>query len=546
MWNRSLLFCADEAKKRGICFYGAGYWGNVAYKLFSLFDIKPLCYCDDEASKIGKMYNGVPVLSVQEAAEQFPKAVYIVCIDITKTTGSFNRDFQKNMLENLKSNGVYDSNSELRLPFYVFLLDINGYKEMTRCREKADTINMKEAFLWDNLRNLAVVSNMSNSGVWFFTQLLDMHSHILSLPFSETFENIYINRLQYLEGDELILEMAAQMLGYFKSAFEELSCVGQNKFQNLCIDEKGVNIKCAYIDPADFLTNLYAQFQGGTIKLHSYGQMLKIYFAVYNNCLNRHYESSRNYWMVYDLHTPDHDMAKEAEYLFQDEFDRIEHLMIIREPVQHCYSWVKRMVISEKNNAAIVKGYLAKVIRSELGINIEKQEGMNLHVIKFEDVKFQGRLFLQELCEFLQIPFEESLMKTTLNGIEVYFPANTKEGVRYITGFDTASALQKDFSEILSPWDEARLNIIYSLFKEAMGYQMGYPSLSEFKLETLEDILKEDFKFASVIQQLVDTGLKVEEQYDVNTFIKELFLNYIKDHHGKKAIFYDYIALEAE
>lgn len=171
---------------------------------------------------------------------------------------------------------------------------------------------------------------------------------------------------------------------------------------------------------------------------------------------------------------------------------------------------------------------------------------MNLHVIKFEDVKFQGRLFLQELCEFLQIPFEESLMKTTLNGIEVYFPANTKEGVRYITGFDTASALQKDFSEILSPWDEARLNIIYSLFKEAMGYQMGYPSLSEFKLETLEDILKEDFKFASVIQQLVDTGLKVEEQYDVNTFIKELFLNYIKDHHGKKAIFYDYIASEAE
>lgn len=546
MWNRSLLFCVNEAKKRGICFYGAGYWGNIAYRLFSLFDIEPLCYCEDDTSKIGKCINEVPVLSVREAAEQFPEAVYIVCIDITRTTGAYNRYSQKNMLENLKKYHVYDSNSELRLPFYVFLLDINGFEEVERCKEEANTIpiNSRELFWWNNLKNLAVVSNMSNSGVWFFTQLLDMHSHILSLPFSETFENIYINRLQYLEGDELIIEMAAQMLGYFKSAFEELPCVGQNKFQSLCIDSNGENIKNAYIDPTDFLINLYSQFQGKKIKLHSYGQMLKMYFAVYNNCLNRSYDSNKNYWMIYDLHTPDYDMSKGSEYLFKEEFERIEHLMIIREPVQHCFSWVKRMVISEKNNAAVLKTYLLKVIRSELGLNIEKKEGIDIHVIKFEDVKFQGKLFLEALCQFLQIPFEESLMKTTLNGIEVYFPANTKEGVKYITGFDTAAASQKDFSEILSPWDEVRLNIIYSLFKDAMGYEVHYPSLCEFKEETLEDILREDFKFASVIQQMVDTGLKKEEQYDVNSFIKKLFIDYVKEHYNKKVIYYDYITSE--
>ena len=70
-------------------------------------------------------------------------------------------------------------------------------------------------FYWENLKKLVVLNNMSNSGVWFFTQLLDMHSHILCLPCSKSYEAVYERRLQYLEGDELIIEMTAQFLGYF-------------------------------------------------------------------------------------------------------------------------------------------------------------------------------------------------------------------------------------------------------------------------------------------------------------------------------------------
>ena len=547
MWNRSLMYCINDAKERGICLYGAGYWGDVAYKIFSMFHVMPLCYCDDDALKVGKKYNGISIMSLQEAAKQFPNAVYIVCIDLTRKPGATNRDLQKNMLDNLRKHNIYDSNSEIRLPFYVFLLDIDGYVGIRSCKEQLCNYNTDNMFFWDKLTNLTVLSNMSNSGVWFFVQLLDMHSQILSLPYCESLEEVYKNRLQYLKDDELIIEMTAQMLGYFKSDYEDLDCVGQHRFQNFCVDENGENIKGAYIEPLDFLVNLYLQFKDGDIKLHSYGHMLKIYFAAYNNCIHRKYEAGKNYWILYDVHKPDYDVAKEYDYLSSDEFDRIENLIVIREPVQHCFSWVKRMMITEKNNGAAIRECIAGIIRSELGTNLQKKEGFdNLHVIKFEDIKYEGKKTLEVLCDFLQIPFEESMMKTTLNGIEVYFPANTQDGVKYITGFDTSAASQKDFSDILTSWDEVRLNIFYSVFKKALGYKTEYPAFYELKEETLKDILKEDFKFASIIQDVVNKYLKKDQQYDVNKFIKELLMDYVKNFDERTVTYYDYIGTVTE
>lgn len=538
MWHKSFLHCLNEAKRRGLCLYGAGYWGELTLRLFSLFSVTPVCYCDDNISKTGKTFHDIPVLSLKDAVALYPNAVYIVCIDQTETYGLWGRVHQKKMLSNLKTYNVYDSNSELRPAFYLFLIDINGTNGIENSKKQFSSFDKDERFYWSHLKNLIVANNMSDSGVWFFVQLLDMHSHILCLPCCPTLENVYENRLQYLEGDELIIEMAAQALGYFKSEFENLACVGQHKFENYCIDKDGQNITSAYIEPQEFLSNLYSQFPKNNIKLTSYSQMLKIYFASYNNCIHRKCDPNIDYWMVHDMHVPNYDIRNEYKYLSADEFDRIEHIMLVREPVQHCFKWVKRAILHSGNNTAAKREFISNIIKSELGINIEKKEKFdNLHIIKFEDIKYNGEITLQALCEFLQIPFEKTMLQTTLNGIEVYFPAQTKEGVQYISGFDTASVQQNDFSELLTPWDETRLNIIYAMFKKALGYPVKYPSFCEFKTETIEDILKEDFKFATIIQEMVNKHLEKSEQYDVNIFLRELFTDYIKQ-YGKDSVSY--------
>lgn len=49
-----------------------------------------------------------------------------------------------------------------------------------------------------------------------------------------------------------------------------------------------------------------------------------------------------------------------------NEFERFENLIIIREPVQHCYSWIKRFVIQQKSSNMAAKHFL-DIIISELG-----------------------------------------------------------------------------------------------------------------------------------------------------------------------------------
>ena len=120
MWHRSLLDTVNQAKKRGLCLYGAGFWGEIAYRLFCKMGCEPICYCDDNAEKWDTEYMGLPVYSLEDGVKRYPEAVYLVCVDVTKRAGTWNRaDFNK-MLQRLKESGVYDSHSELRVNVYLF------------------------------------------------------------------------------------------------------------------------------------------------------------------------------------------------------------------------------------------------------------------------------------------------------------------------------------------------------------------------------------------------------------------------------------------
>ena len=81
-------------------------------------------FCDDDTEKQGENYCEIPVYSLKKAVELYPNAIYIPAIDVTKRKGLWNREQYSRMLQNLKKLNVYDSNSELRILMYVFLLDL--------------------------------------------------------------------------------------------------------------------------------------------------------------------------------------------------------------------------------------------------------------------------------------------------------------------------------------------------------------------------------------------------------------------------------------
>ncbi len=535
-WHRSLLHIVENAKEKGIVFYGAGFWGKIAYDLFGLFGVKPICFCDDDIKKHETMYCGVPVFSLEEAVDKHKGAIYIVCVDETLATGEWNRKARNDMITRLQEKGVYSADSEMHLPFYVFLLDIG----LDVVNIKVERVLSEDMFVADELKQIILFNNMSNSGSYYLEQLLDGHTHMLFLPYIESLERVYVKRLQYLQGEELLIEMMAQMLGYFHSQYEDIGCVGQHRFQNFCVDEKGEFISDILMNPVEFMTQLRMQF-GKRVKLNSYAHMLKIYFAAYNNCLGRKKQGKVAYWMFYHMHLPNFDVTTMYENLHREEFNRIENLVIIREPVQHCYSWIRRFVMKEKNNVAVRKAHFPPVIKSELGMMLEKRAGYeNVRAIKFEDCKYHTEATMKSLCAWLNIPFEVQMLDTTVNGFTIYFPANTPTGVKYITGNDTSTVKLTDFSEVLTLWDQTRLDMIFGKFKRAYEYDTTVPAFTEWSKEERTHILEADFKLANIVENVILEKGSKEEYYDVNAFIESIFLEYM-DEYEAGTEYYEYI-----
>lgn len=541
MWNRSIMDTARQARKRGICLYGAGYWGEVAYKLFTKLGVIPLCYCDDNPKKWGKLYQELPVYSVEEAVSRYPGAVYIVCIDSKRRKGDMNRKDLLHMLQTLKDMGVYDSHSELRIYMYVFLLQLDGFGRFQEngCFQG----EQRSVVQLDDIQNILIINHMSNSGSNYFEQLLDGHPNIVCFPYiSEELAIVYERRLQYLEGEELLIEMTAQMFDYLCSEYIHLSegCA----FMDVYANETGESIltkKLILVEVDEFVEYLKMQF-AGVCKLHSLGHMMKIYYAAYNACRGKRKADNVKYWMIYNMHDVDFDIAKINSCFQQCDFKRVETIVIIREPVQQCAAFIRRKAIKRKSDNMFVKGEVfSQTLKSEMGMMLERKPGYdNITAIRFEDLKYYLEQTMKSLCRWMEIPFNNILLSTTLNSTVVYYRTYTKNGTKYITGNDLTAVNWRDFSEVLTLWDEARLNIIYSKFKKAYGYKNDFPEFTEFSDEAKRELLKQDFKFAAIVQELLDERGDKEENYDVNSFVKELYQQYMHNYR-EDTEYYGYI-----
>ena len=176
-----------------------------------------------------------------------------------------------------------------------------------------------------------------------------------------------------------------------------------------------------------------------------------------------------------------------------------------------------------------------------MGLMLEKRQGIdNVMAVRLEDLKLYPYGTMAGVCGWLNIKYHDSLSKTTLNGIQVYYPAATENGFRYITGNDTMTVERKDFSEYLTLWDEARLNIVYAKFKRAFGYQNDVPDFTEFDEEMLECLLKKDFKFADKCQKLAVKNGDVDASFNINKFVKNLYMEYMREYRDETE-YYGYI-----
>lgn len=537
---RSLYSIVDQVKSRGLVIYGAGFWGKLSWQIFTLFDVAPICFCDDDPDKQGTWLTQnrvkVQVLSLDEAAEKYPDAVYIAASSNDRTGERVPP--REVMNTRLRERELISECSGFHPIRYLFLLD--GGLEALKHPEPSKA----KAFQIESFKSMVVLNGMSNSGSAYFETLMDGHPNIVNILFLGALfplQEYYQKRLQYLEGEELVLELASQMSPYFIYHFS-----GEMYFspviEKFVVNQDAQPEKRVYIEPARFVTALHDVLScRGKV---SFADLLKAVYAAYANSTGKVYDPGQTYWIFFDRHKTNYDLCEMDELLTPDDFDRLEYWFVIREPIQHWFSLSTslREIIPRRERRACGRTCVG-LLSCDLGLMLEKtaaNKGKIVKVIRFEDAKKKMRETMQAVSKWMDIPFDEVMLDTTINGIVVYFPSRRRSAgdtKKTISSSDTTAVDRKDFSEYMTSYDIFRLNLAFQNFKRAYGYDCDVPAYRDFSLEFLRELYRYPFLFDTLLnragteREAIDNQ-PVEECPSCHEYIVDLFLNYMqKDEH---------------
>lgn len=107
-------------------------------------------------------------------------------------------------------------------------------------------------------------------------------------------------------------------------------------------------------------------------------------------------------------------------------------------------------------------------------------------MIKFEELKCHPKEILTELCEWLEIPYNDILMETTYHGEKAY----NIDGK--ITGFDLKPVYNL-YEEYFSAYDRMRICIFAGSYQKQCGYP--YVNCTEFSRRELQEMFLKDFRW---------------------------------------------------
>ena len=288
---RSLFDIVDTARERGIVFYGAGFWGEITWRIFRLFSVKPLCFCDDDPDKRTQPHplTQAPVLDIDEAVRRYPNAVYLATV--SNIGGKAAPRYRMNMV--LQERGVLSADSGFHASRYTFLLEDHAYAQLNAPIRREEGVFHKE-----HLDRVFFLNHMGNSGISYLDQLIDSHPEILNIAMlghKTDLPQLYESRLQYLAGRELAVEIASQMNPYLKCSLpEEVFFSSYRLAQQFYLDKEGRPEQRLYIDGAAFLHFLLQELpEERTI---SFGELIRCIFAAYSNVIGKPFDPRKIYW----------------------------------------------------------------------------------------------------------------------------------------------------------------------------------------------------------------------------------------------------------
>ena len=343
-------------------------------------------------------------------------------------------------------------------------------------------------------KKITALVNFGRSGTGLMHSLIDGHPEVSTLPsiyFSEFFDYITWKKITASGWEEMVDRFVSTYEILFDaSSAIPVATIGQKLIANLGQKEGMTTVgeeknEILSVDKKVFVKELKKLIDCHD-RLDQFTFFKLVHFA-YDKALNDH---NKKNLIFYHIHNPD-DYAK-LNYLRLA--PNTNWLMMVREPIQSCESWIRP---NFQNNEYI--NIANKIFQMLFEVDQVIFQNDNSIGVRYEDLKEHPKKTISALCGWLGIKEEESLYQMTAQGKKWWgdptSPDYKKEGM---SAFGKVS-INRKLGLVFSENDQFILRTLFYPFSNRFGYVEE--NLEQFKkdLKTIRPMIDQMFDFEKKI-----------------------------------------------
>ncbi len=336
---------------------------------------------------------------------------------------------------------------------------------------------------------IVALLNFGRSGSGFIHSLIEGHSQVTTLP--GTYFAGFFGRgvWEQIKSDE-----PARLVHRFSSMYEVLFDASNPKGvpgdptgwgRNLgesegftCMGETGKEV--LRLGKSKFKTALKDNLRG--CRSINQGDFFRHVHVAYEACQGK---STDRDTVFYHIHNPNF-----FEFTnFLNYFPDTKLLMIVREPLQSCESWVSKSY-NGPGDYAMVVNHVVNLLFQIDRVEFEEQDSVG---VKLEDLKNDPRRAMRALCDWMEISEEDSLFESTMQGLKWRGDPSSALFNRD-DPFDK-EAIGRPVGSIFSERDQFILRTLFYPFRQLFGYAENDQQGFERDLAEIEPMIHEPFDF---------------------------------------------------
>jgi hypothetical protein len=202
---------------------------------------------------------------------------------------------------------------------------------------------------------------------------------------------------------------------------------------------------------------------------------------------------TKKHTVFYHIHNPN-DFGK-LNFLRHAPDARL--LMMVREPVQSCESWVRTLFL-ENNHRAFNHRIISMLFAvDQVAFRMRDSVGVRL-----EDLKTKPEATLRSLCTWMGIEYSPTLYQMTAQGKKWWGDPSSPDydTNKAMDPFDTTS-IQRSVGSIFSEQDQFVLGTLFYPFSVRFGYREPDPVAFEKDLKEIRPLLDELLDFERVMSE---------------------------------------------